>query len=189
MIRAKINPRVIFLLSLKPQRLHDIWRKSKTVTWNDREMKIPIWLIKYPIESKYWVERIHFNLSAKQFEFKHFQIIFNMQHHLRVHFLSQAQFYDSKIMVPLYFSKTTLRKRHFVSRLINRKLSFNSNAGSMTFVFSCPYKLTIKTLNKFYNNKISALTTKWGCWVCNLLTHMPLRHVLPVYNRSHCSPL
>lgn len=95
-----------------------------------------------------------------------------MQHHLKVHFLPQAQFYNSKIMVPLYFSKKILRKRHFVSRLINTKLScYLSLLCYLDHVYS-----TIKTLNKFYNNKISALTTKQGCWVCNLSTHMLLRH-------------
>lgn len=94
---------------------------------------------KHPVESKYCVEGIHFNISAKYFEFKHLQIIFNMQHHLKVHFIPQAQFYNSKIMVPLYFSKKILRKRHFVSRLINTKLSFTSKMLlSVTFVLSCP---------------------------------------------------
>lgn len=126
MIRAKLTTHKssFFLVQNKsPQRLHEIRRKSKTVTWNDTKMKISVWSIKYkyPIESKYWVEGIHINISAKHIEFKHFQTIFNMQHHLKFYFLPQAQFNNSKIMVPLYFSKKILRKRHFVSRLIKNK--------------------------------------------------------------------
>lgn len=117
------------------------------------------------------MEGIHFKVSAKHFEFKHFQIIFNMQHHLKVHFLPQAQLYNSKIMVPLYFSKKILRKRHFVSRLINTKLSFNSKTLYLSLLYSLArVNETIKTLNKFYNNKISALTSRDAEFVIYLHT-------------------
>lgn len=91
--KSKINnPQVIFLLGSKQITTKATWnmekkkKKPKTVTWNDRKMKTPIWLINYkrPIERKYWVKGIHF--KSKTFDFKHFQIILNMQHQMKAPF-------------------------------------------------------------------------------------------------------
>lgn len=66
-----------------------------------------------------------------------------MQHHLKVHFLPQAQFHNSKIMVPLHSSSNNLKEKTlcFKATKQTRKLRFKSKLYLVTFGFSWLCKL------------------------------------------------